>query len=219
MDDGCRLRGRRRRAVLRHPLPGILFDAVIVSAFVCIYSFEASSPIRELLFLPVVEAGLFYGVRGGLVLPVASVPALVFFVVEDVGRARSRIRPGPRPGADRAPASRRDRGRLAGAEPRLTGSNVTKVIDCRRAPSPRPQGLRTASLGGRRARALARRPCERAGARGSRSCSPRRPTCSETRTSGFAVSSAHISSTRKPARFLVPCAARSGLARASGASR
>ena len=62
-----------------HPLAGILFDAVIVSAFVCIYSFEPSSPVRELLFLPVVEAGLFYGVRGGLLLPLASAPALAFF--------------------------------------------------------------------------------------------------------------------------------------------
>ena len=64
---------------VRHPLPGIVFDAVIVSAFVCIYSFEPSSPVRELLFLPVVEAGLFYGVRGGLLLPLASAPALAFF--------------------------------------------------------------------------------------------------------------------------------------------
>jgi hypothetical protein len=65
--------------VAPHPLAGILFDAVIVSAFVCIYSFEPSSPVRELLFLPVVEAGLFYGIRGGLLLPTASAPALAFF--------------------------------------------------------------------------------------------------------------------------------------------
>ena len=64
---------------VRHPLPGLLFDAIVVSAFVCIYSFEPSSPVRELLFLPVVEAGLLFGIRGGVVLPVASVPALAFF--------------------------------------------------------------------------------------------------------------------------------------------
>jgi hypothetical protein len=63
----------------RHPFAGIFFDAVIVSAFVCIYSFEPSSPVRELLFLPVIEAGLYYGVRGGLVLPPASAPSLAFF--------------------------------------------------------------------------------------------------------------------------------------------
>jgi hypothetical protein len=64
---------------VRHPLPGVLFDVVVVSAFVCIYSFEPSSPVRELLFLPVIEAGLVSGVRGGVLLPVASGPALAFF--------------------------------------------------------------------------------------------------------------------------------------------
>jgi hypothetical protein len=64
---------------VRHPLPGVLLDAIVVSAFVCIYSFEPSSPVRELLFLPVVEAGLLFGIRGGVLLPLASVPALVFF--------------------------------------------------------------------------------------------------------------------------------------------
>ena len=107
-----------------HPLAGILFDAAIVSAFVCIYSFEPSSPVRELLFLPVVEAGLFYGVRGGLLLPLVSAPSLAFFEVEVVRRARGRLRLGPRPGADRAPDHRRDRGRLARAETQLSGSNV-----------------------------------------------------------------------------------------------
>ena len=47
------------------------------------------------------------------------------------------------------------------------------------------------------------------------SCSPRPPTCSETKTNGFAVSSALISSTWRPARSQVPCAARSGSGRAS----
>jgi hypothetical protein len=63
----------------RWPLAGVLLDALVVSAFVCIYSFDPSSPVRELLFLPVVEAALCYGIRGGLVLPVASAPSLVFF--------------------------------------------------------------------------------------------------------------------------------------------
>jgi hypothetical protein len=62
-----------------HPLAGVLFDAVIVSAFVYIYSFEPNSPVRELLFLPVIEAALCYGARGGLLLAVASAPSLAFF--------------------------------------------------------------------------------------------------------------------------------------------
>jgi hypothetical protein len=66
----------------QHALAGVLFDAVVVSAFVCIYSFEPSSPVRELLFLPVIEAALCFGVRGGLFLALASVPALAFFESE-----------------------------------------------------------------------------------------------------------------------------------------
>jgi hypothetical protein len=65
--------------LFRSPLAGVILDAVVVSAFVCIYSFEPSSPVRELLFLPVVEAGLCFGVRGGLALPAFSAPALSFF--------------------------------------------------------------------------------------------------------------------------------------------
>ena len=38
--------------------------------------------MRELLFLPVIEAALCFGVRGGLLLPLASVPALAFFESE-----------------------------------------------------------------------------------------------------------------------------------------
>ena len=64
---------------VRHSLAGVLFDALIVSAFVCIYSFEPSSPVRQLLFLPVIEGALRYGVRGGLSLPAASAPSLAFF--------------------------------------------------------------------------------------------------------------------------------------------
>jgi hypothetical protein len=64
---------------VRQPLVGVLFDAVVVSAFVCIYSFEPSSPVRELLLLPVIEAALCYGIRGGLALPFASAPSLAFF--------------------------------------------------------------------------------------------------------------------------------------------
>jgi hypothetical protein len=76
--------------VVRRPLAGVVLDAVIVSAFVCIYSFEPSSPVRELLFLPVIEAALLFGVRGGLVLPLASAPSLAFFeskASEDLGVA------------------------------------------------------------------------------------------------------------------------------------
>jgi hypothetical protein len=56
-----------------------VFDVAIVTAFVVIYSFEPSSPVRELLFLPVIEAALRWGRLGGALAPLASVPALALF--------------------------------------------------------------------------------------------------------------------------------------------
>lgn len=58
---------------------GLAFDWAVVSAFVFLYSFEAGTPVRHLLILPVVEAGLRYGVMLGALLPLASLPALAFF--------------------------------------------------------------------------------------------------------------------------------------------
>ena len=63
----------------RQTLVGLVLDALVVSAFVCIYSFEPNSPVRELLFLPVLETGLLYGARVGAAWSVTSVPALWFF--------------------------------------------------------------------------------------------------------------------------------------------
>jgi hypothetical protein len=59
-----------------------LFDVAVVSAYVVIYSFEPSSPVRELLFLPVIEAALLWGRRGGVLAPLASAPALAIFESE-----------------------------------------------------------------------------------------------------------------------------------------
>jgi hypothetical protein len=56
-----------------------LFDLAVVSAYVVIYSFEPSSPVRELLFLPVIEAALLWGRYGGVLAPFASAPALAVF--------------------------------------------------------------------------------------------------------------------------------------------
>ena len=60
-------------------LPAYVFDVAVVSAYVVIYSFEPSSPVRELLFLPVIEAALRWGRLGGLLAPLLSVPALAIF--------------------------------------------------------------------------------------------------------------------------------------------
>jgi hypothetical protein len=60
-------------------LLGLGFDWAAVSAFVALYSFESGTPVRHLLILPVVEGALRFGVRGGALVPLASLPALAFF--------------------------------------------------------------------------------------------------------------------------------------------
>lgn len=60
-------------------LPALLFDTAVVSAFVVLYGFELGTPVRQLLLLPVLEAALRYGRRGGLAWPLATAPALALF--------------------------------------------------------------------------------------------------------------------------------------------
>lgn len=67
---------------LRFPswrVPGLAFDWAVVSGWVALYSFESGTPVRQLLVLPVLEAALRFGVRGGVLFPLASLPALAFF--------------------------------------------------------------------------------------------------------------------------------------------
>jgi hypothetical protein len=59
--------------------PALAFDWAVLSGWVALYSFEPGTPVRQLLVLPVIEAALRYGVRGGLLFPLASLPALAFF--------------------------------------------------------------------------------------------------------------------------------------------
>jgi len=58
---------------------GLALDVAFVSAFVALYSFEAGTTVRQLLVLPVLEGALLYALRGGLLLPLAALPALAFF--------------------------------------------------------------------------------------------------------------------------------------------
>ena len=58
---------------------GLVFDWAIVSLWVALYAFEPGTPVRQLLLLPVVEAALRYGMRGGALMPLAALPALAFF--------------------------------------------------------------------------------------------------------------------------------------------
>jgi signal transduction histidine kinase len=54
-------------------------DAGVVSAYVVLYySYEPDSPVRQILFLPVAEAAVRYGIIGGAVLPFALAPFLAW---------------------------------------------------------------------------------------------------------------------------------------------
>jgi K+-sensing histidine kinase KdpD len=58
-------------------LAAVVFDAAVIYAYLAIYSFEQGIPTRALIYLVVIEAAVRFGIRGGLVLPVASAPLLV----------------------------------------------------------------------------------------------------------------------------------------------
>jgi signal transduction histidine kinase len=55
----------------------LAFDTAVVSAYVLVFSFEAGTPTRSLVVIPVIEAALRYGIRGALLVPVAIAPLLV----------------------------------------------------------------------------------------------------------------------------------------------
>lgn len=59
--------------------PALVFDWALISCWVALYSFEPGTPVRQLLVLAVIEAALRYGLRGGGLSVVASLPALAFF--------------------------------------------------------------------------------------------------------------------------------------------
>ena len=55
----------------------LAFDALVVWAYAFVFSFESGTPIRQLLFFPVIEAALRFGLVGGIVLPLLQLPVLV----------------------------------------------------------------------------------------------------------------------------------------------
>ena len=57
-------------------LLGLTVDTVIVAAFVVIFQYEIGSPVNQLFFVLLVEAAVRYGIRGGLLMPLAIAPLL-----------------------------------------------------------------------------------------------------------------------------------------------
>jgi signal transduction histidine kinase len=66
-------RGRRRNLAIA----GLVVDLAVSVALIFIYSFQAGQPLRTLLFLVVLEAALFYRVRGGVTVALLGIPILV----------------------------------------------------------------------------------------------------------------------------------------------
>ncbi len=56
---------------------GFAFNTTIIWAYAFVYVYEPGTPVRQLLFFPVVEAALRYGLVGGLVMPVIQLPVLL----------------------------------------------------------------------------------------------------------------------------------------------
>jgi signal transduction histidine kinase len=56
----------------------LLFDTAIVGAYAAIFAYEYGSPSRWTMIIVVVEAGLRYGLLGGIGLPVLLIPFFVF---------------------------------------------------------------------------------------------------------------------------------------------
>jgi signal transduction histidine kinase len=64
------------RAPLRFGLLALAVDTLIVAAFVFIYQYEIGSPVNQLFVVLLVEAAVRYGIRGGLLMPLAIAPLL-----------------------------------------------------------------------------------------------------------------------------------------------
>lgn len=72
-------RNMELRAARLLGLAALLFDTIVISGFLLIYHFEPGSPIRQLLYVAVVEAAIRYGIAGPLVLAGATAPVLIIF--------------------------------------------------------------------------------------------------------------------------------------------
>jgi signal transduction histidine kinase len=57
----------------------VAFDTALISTYILIYSYEQSTPVRQLIFLPIAEGALLYGIRGSVALALATAPVFAVF--------------------------------------------------------------------------------------------------------------------------------------------
>ena len=66
---GSSARGRPRSA----------FDTAVSAAYLLVYNFESGSPMRQVMYLAIVEAAVRFGIVGPLVLTALTIPVLIEF--------------------------------------------------------------------------------------------------------------------------------------------
>ncbi|HEY8193218.1 MAG TPA: GAF domain-containing sensor histidine kinase [Gaiellaceae bacterium] len=57
-------------------LAALVFDTAVVYGYLIVFTFEPGTPMRQLVFVPLIEAALRFGLVGAIVLPVVSAVAL-----------------------------------------------------------------------------------------------------------------------------------------------
>ena len=67
-----------RRAWRRIGFGALVLDTVVVYGYVLVYSFEPGTPIRQLVFVPLIEAALRYGMVGAFAMSAVSACLLAF---------------------------------------------------------------------------------------------------------------------------------------------
>ncbi|HEU4865632.1 MAG TPA: GAF domain-containing sensor histidine kinase [Actinomycetota bacterium] len=67
-----------RTARRRIGFGALVLDTVVVYGYVLVYSFEPGTPIRQLVFIPLIEAALRYGIVGALAMSAVSASLLAF---------------------------------------------------------------------------------------------------------------------------------------------
>jgi GAF domain-containing protein/phospho-acceptor domain-containing protein len=68
-----------RRSQLPLALASVVFDTAVISTYILVYSYEQSTPVRQLIFLPIAEGALLYGIRGSVALALATAPVIAVF--------------------------------------------------------------------------------------------------------------------------------------------
>ena len=67
-----------RTARRRIGFGALVLDTVVVYGYVLVYSFEPGTPIRQLVFIPLIEAALRYGIVGAIAMSAVSACLLAF---------------------------------------------------------------------------------------------------------------------------------------------